>query len=245
MADGIYSDSICLRGGITDHIRTERYPPWQSETTFASLRGLLERFHRNLPRQLEFTIANVEAHIAWKSSTPYTVMHTIYFLCLIVLHREYVPFIPIRCPKPEGPLDEPTFPPQKYDIPTGFWDESAREMFKAARDMMDLVRTCQEWNALVETPLVGFAIYTVAFVGVYAFYFPQMDPHGYMCSPSSASKDDAQPVDSGGQQEARRAIQIIGHMRSRLRMAEGYDNMTYRGILELCLTLPGGSVPSA
>ena len=206
----------------TNHDRTEHYPPWRSETTFAILRRLLDQFRKDLPRQLEFTIANVEAHIAWKSSTPYTVMHTIYFLCLIVLHREYVPFIPIRCPKPQGPLDEPTFSPEKYDIPTGFWDDSAREMFKAAGDMMDLVRTCQEWNALVETPLVGFAIYTVAFVGVYAFHFPQMDPHGYMCSPSSASKHDAKPVDSGGQQEARRAIQIIGHMRPRLKMAEGY-----------------------
>jgi len=163
-------------------------------------------------------------------------MHTIYFLCLIVLHREYVPFIPIRCPKPQGPLDEPTFPPEKYDIPTGFWDDSAREMFKAARDMMDLIRTCQEWNALVETPLVGFAIYTVAFVGVYAFYFPLMDPHGYMCSPPSATKDDARLEDSGGQQEARRAIQIIGHMRPRLRMAEGYDDRISPRIAGVYLT---------
>lgn len=205
----------------TDHDRTEQHPPWRSETTFASLRALLDQFHKDLPRQLSFTIANVEAHIAWKSSTPYTVMHTIFFLCLIVLHREYVPFIPIRCPKPQGPLDEPTFPPEKFDIPNSFWEDSAREMFKAARDLMDLVRTCQEWNALVETPLVGFAIYTVAFVGVYAFYFPQMDSHGYMCSPPSVTEDSAQSEDSGGQREARRAIQIIGHMRPRLRMAEG------------------------
>jgi len=163
-------------------------------------------------------------------------MHTIFFLCLIVLHREYVPFIPIRCPKPQGPLDEPTFPPEKYDITNGFWEDSAREMFKAARDLMDLVRTCQEWNALVETPLVGFAIYTVAFVGVYAFYFPQMDSHGYMCSPPSVTEDSAQSEDSGGQREARRAIQIIGHMRPRLRMAEGYDRESSRRMRELQLT---------
>lgn len=71
--------------------------------------------------------------------------------------------------------------------------------------------------------MVGFAIYTVAFVGVYAFYFPQMDPDGYMCTPSSAPTSGANPVSSGGQHEARRAIQIMGHMRARLKMAEGYD----------------------
>ncbi|KAI9877587.1 MAG: hypothetical protein M1830_003487 [Pleopsidium flavum] len=202
--------------------RTEDHPPWRLESTFASLRDLLASFYKDLPHQLRFSIPNVEAHIASKSSTPYTVMHTIYFLCLIVLHREYVPFIPIRCSKPQGPLDPPTFPPENYDIPPGFWDESARELFKAARDMMDLVRTCQEWNALVETPMVGFAIYTVAFVGVYAFYFPQMDPNAYMCTPSAALTSAADPVSSGGQLEARRAIQIMGHMRARLKMAEGW-----------------------
>ena len=230
---------------IVDHLliwhRTEEYPPWRPESTFATLRELLDQFYQDLPRQLEFNIANVEAHIAWKSPTPYTVMHTIYFLCLIVLHREYVPFIPLRCPKPQGPLDSPTFPPDRYVIPPGFWDESAREMFKAARDMMNLVRTCQEWNALVETPMVGFAIYTVAFVGVYAFHFPQMDPHGYMCSSSSALSDESHPMDSGGQHEARRAIQIIGHMRARLKMAEGYVRARGRRA-RLSLTLLGGSV---
>jgi hypothetical protein len=91
-----------------------------------------------------------------------------------MLHREYVPFIPLRCKKPEGPLDPPLFPPAKYDVPPGYWEDSARQCFKAARDLVDLARTCQEWNVLVQTPIVGFAIYTVAFVGVYCINFPWM-----------------------------------------------------------------------
>ena len=85
-----------------------------------------------------------------------------------MLHREYVPFIPLRCPKPQGPLDPPLFPSDEYQIPPGFWDESARECFKAAGDLIGLLRTCEEWQVLVETPIVGFATYTVAFVGMYS-----------------------------------------------------------------------------
>jgi len=92
-------------------------------------------------------------------------MHTVHLLCSIMLHREYVPFIPLRCSKPQGPLDSPLFPPDQYEIPPGFWDDSARECFKAARDLIDLLRTCQEYEVLVETPIVGFATYTVAFCG--------------------------------------------------------------------------------
>ena len=141
-----------------------------------------------------------------------------------MLHREYVPFMPIRCKKPEGPLDPPLFPPDKYDVPPGFWEDSARECFKAAREIMDLVRTCQEWSALVETPIVGFAIYTVAFVGVYCINFPHMDPGGYMCTPRppDTSQNSENAKSSKGFEAARKALEMIGQMRPKLRMADGW-----------------------
>ncbi|KZF23164.1 hypothetical protein L228DRAFT_105612 [Xylona heveae TC161] len=207
--------------------RTERYPPWHSRSTFSSLRELLAQFYGDLPPSLHFNHANLSAHIASRTSTPYTLMHTVYFLCLIILHREYVPFIPIRCTKPQGPLDEPTFPPDKYDIPPGWWESSARECFKAARDIMDMVRTCQDWGILAETPLIGFAIYTVAFVGVYCMNFPQMDPDGFMCSnepvgPEETKKQSSSTNNSKGADSVRLAIEIIGGMRTRLNMADGW-----------------------
>jgi hypothetical protein len=86
---------------------------------------------------------------------------------------------------------------------------------------MDLVRTCQEWSALVETPIVGFAIYTVAFNGVYCLNFPWMDPEGYMCtrSASSAPPSNSKP---GGFEAARKALEMIGSMRPKLHMAGGW-----------------------
>lgn len=138
-----------------------------------------------------------------------------------MLHREYVPFIPLRCKKPEGPLDPPLFPPTKYDVPHGYWEDSAEQCFKAARDLVDLVRTCQEWDVLVESPIVGFAIYTVAFVGVYCINFPWMDPKGYMCT-QPAENSNVPPRESKGFEAARKALEIIGQMRPRLHMAAGW-----------------------
>lgn len=151
-------------------------------------------------------------------------MHIVYLLCQIMLHREYVPFLPLRCSKPEGPLDPPTFPPDRYQVPPHFWEDNARDLFKAAREIMDLVRSCQEWNALVETPIVGFAIYTVAFTGVYSISFPWMDPEGYMCTPpSSGTKPDGASLGEGqGFIAARKALEVIGQMRLRFRMADGW-----------------------
>lgn len=151
-------------------------------------------------------------------------MHTVYLLCQIILHREYVPFIPMRCSKPEGPIDPPLFPPDKYSVPPGFWAENARDCFRSAREIMDLVQTCQEWSALVETPIVGFAIYTVAFNGVYCINFPWMDPDGYMCTASSSSTQPitSRPGESKGFEAARKALETIGSMRPKLHMADGW-----------------------
>ncbi|OCK85967.1 hypothetical protein K432DRAFT_202969 [Lepidopterella palustris CBS 459.81] len=203
--------------------RRERYPPWEQRSTFYSLRRQLAKFKESLPRDLTLTAANVSAHITSRTSTPYTLMHTVHLLCSIMLHREYIPFIPLRCSKPQGPVDPPMFAPEEHQIPPGFWDDSARECFKAARDLIDLLRTCQEWQVLVETPIVGFATYTVAFVGVYAINFPWMDPDGYMCKrqPQSNGSHPA-PPDTGGAEAARKALEIVGHMRKRLQMADGW-----------------------
>lgn len=206
--------------------RTEQHPPWDRRSEFSQLRTQCTDFKASLPRQHTLTPQNTQAHIIRKTSTPYMLVHTVYLLCQIMLHREYVPFIPIRCSKPEGPLDPPLFPPEKYDVPPGFWDDSARECFKAAREVIDLVRSCQEWTALVETPIVGFAIYNVAFAGVYCINFPWMDPGSYLSTRVSTTGgqniEGSKPGDHSGFEAARKALEMIGQMRTKLKMADGW-----------------------
>ncbi|KAF2204838.1 hypothetical protein GQ43DRAFT_108989 [Delitschia confertaspora ATCC 74209] len=203
--------------------RVEKHPPWDHRSKFYNYQRQLSAFMDSLPRHLTLTQANISAHIASRTSTPYTLIHVVHLLCIIFLHREYVPFIPIRCSKPQGPLDPPLFPPDEYHIPPGFWDDSARELFKAARDLVDLVRTCQEWQVLVETPIVGFAIYTAAFCGVYCISFPKMDPNGFMCTRMQRMPNGSStPADKSGSEAVQKALELTGEMAKRLQMADGW-----------------------
>jgi hypothetical protein len=167
--------------------RTETFPPWDESTEFFRLRRELQSFHDALPSNLTFTEANLSAHIEKRNATTYASLHTLYSLCLIMLHREYIPFIPLRCDRPCGPLDEPTFPKEKFDIPHGFWEESAEMIMKASRDIIDIVRTCQDNDALPESPQIGFAVWQAAFVCVYSTYFPQMDEAHHLIPKDSLS----------------------------------------------------------
>ncbi|KAI9373576.1 fungal-specific transcription factor domain-containing protein [Aspergillus egyptiacus] len=195
--------------------RNEQPPPWHPDSRFFQLRTMLGEFRDGLSRNLQYSPRNTNTHIMFvhkHTLSPYTVMHLVYFLSVIVLHRAYMPFLPVRCTEPVGPLDEPV---DKTGMPDGFWRESVRELFAAARQLMDLVATCQERGALVENPLVGFAIYNAAFVGIYGAHFPQMDLDGAL---APAYRDPQ----SQGQALTRNSLEILREMRPRLKMAAGW-----------------------
>lgn len=149
--------------------RRERYAAWEPQSQWFILNSRVSNFINGLPRDLALSNANVQAHIASRTSTPYTLLHAVLLLCKVMLHREYIPYVPLRCTRPQGPLDAPLFPATDTDVPYGFWEESAKELFKSARNLIDMVQTCYEWHVLPETPIVGFAIYSVAFIGTSEF----------------------------------------------------------------------------
>lgn len=179
---------------------------------------MLADFQDLLSRNLQYSIRNTDTHITYKHAlAPYTVMHSVYFLSVMALHRAYLPFLPLRCSEPIGPLDDPIFSSDRVNAPEGFWQESAKELFKAARQMTDLAVTCQERGVLVENSLIGFAIYNAALVGLYAIHFPHMDQDGYLRgsrpAPGETNQDQAQ---------TRKALNIVRDLRHRLKMAVGW-----------------------
>ncbi|KAI4867058.1 fungal-specific transcription factor domain-containing protein [Hypoxylon rubiginosum] len=156
--------------------REKDCPPWSTKSTFYQLDKKLREFDAELPGTFTFSRSNYFKHENHQASSVFVLLHMLRGLCLIMLHREYIPFVPIRCEKPQGPLDEPTFPTS----PDGFWVSSAEQVFKASREIVDLVEICQRKKKLPQSTIVLFAIWTAAFCGLYAKHFPQMDTERHM-----------------------------------------------------------------
>ncbi|KAI1739563.1 fungal-specific transcription factor domain-containing protein [Xylaria scruposa] len=164
------------RGGRVE----DKHPPWHPESDFYGLNKALETFDSSLPDTFAFSRSNYLKHENHLASSAFVLLHMLRFVCLIMLHREYVPFVPVRCRGPEGPLDQPTF--TKEETPAGFWRSSAEQLFKAARGIVDLIEICQRKGKLPQSTIVLFAIWTAAFVGLYGAHFPQMDTERHMLS---------------------------------------------------------------
>jgi hypothetical protein len=90
-------------------------------------------------------------------------MHAILSLNTIALYREYMAFLPWNITRPDGPLDEPKIDATPRD--KEYWVDQARKCFGAARDLADLLRAAKSANALVDSPIVGWATYIVAWCG--------------------------------------------------------------------------------
>ncbi|KAK6819756.1 hypothetical protein PG995_011146 [Apiospora arundinis] len=174
--------------------QVEKYPPWDDRTTFYKLRKQFEAFDADLPDTFTFSRSNYFKHENHQASSVYVLLHMLRNVCLIMLHREYIPFVPIRCDGPKGPLDKPTFPAD--ETPDSFWLESAEYVFKAGREIIDLIEICQKKDKLPQSTIVLFAIWTAAFVAQYAIHFPHMDTeqhvlsHRWHESTSSETKQD-------------------------------------------------------
>ncbi|RKF57850.1 putative transcriptional regulatory protein PB1A11.04c [Erysiphe neolycopersici] len=180
-----YLRLVGIFGDLSEWLHTggrkvETLPPWDEASKFFSLRERLKAFYDGLPPSLTFNEANLSAHIEKRNATTYSSLHTLYSLSIIVLHREYMPFIPLRCEKPKGPLDPPSYPPEGYNVPDGFWETGAQEVMKATRDIIEIIRTCQDSNALPESPQIGFAAWQASFICAYTLWFPKMDTKGYL-----------------------------------------------------------------
>jgi len=194
---------------------TENVAPWKPESGFYQLRQKLQHFYDTLPSRFQWSYGNFYAHENQHFTSSFISFHMLSSVCRIMLHREYIPFIPIRCRKPMGPLDEPTFAAGAE--PPGFWDESAEEVFAAAKDVVDLIDLARD--KLPMSALILFAVWTAAFVGVYAICFPHMDTKRHMLP---SVQEAARQPDLTKSNATNVTYKTLKQMSSCLRMAETY-----------------------
>jgi hypothetical protein len=141
---------------------------------------------------------NTSAHSREPTAAHYFNMHVARLLCLVFLHWEFLPFLPLRCRQPAGPDPAPQHAFQAKDAPPAFWRSSARECFSAAKAILDLASDAREESSLAVNALAAYGIFVAKFIQTYASAFPWMDPDHVMTpfhvhSPSYEENNTTQP----------------------------------------------------
>ena len=174
-----------------------------------------------MPRSFRLTKTNSQAHFAQHSLPPFTLVHTIYSICQLVLLRDFLPFAPVTHLSPSE-LDDNEYTASS-NFTQGWYANTIRELFRVSHDFLDLVHTCKARRLLPVTPMTGFGIYLVSFIGIYALHFPQMDVEGAVCG-----RDQETNIISERQSAIVDALRTLVQMRFHLPMANHWFRTLHR-----------------
>jgi hypothetical protein len=148
----------------------------EAHARFNKLRGELDLFAKNIPGTFALSRQNYYRHENSDSPSMYVSLHMLMCASQVVLHREYLPFLPPRHGKAKGGTEY--LYRRGFKIKTDFHDECVTRVFRAAREIVDLLEICRD--KLPMTPLTLYSTWSAGFIGLYAHHFPQMDSHRYM-----------------------------------------------------------------
>ncbi|KAF3801523.1 hypothetical protein GCG54_00014739 [Colletotrichum gloeosporioides] len=98
-------------------------------------------------------------------------INLLYYHCVLMLNREYFPFLPKPHAEPQGPTDPPFL---EAEAPPCYWENSAKELFEAAAHVATILRDALEWGMTMMTPVPGFCGFSACYLNLYAVHFPNM-----------------------------------------------------------------------
>lgn len=112
------------------------------------------------------------------------------FDSIVILYREYIPFIPMYLANLRGPVEPPLL---EQDTPAGWWEEYAAVLFDAATQISSISADMKAADMPLQTPIVGYSVFSAASMHVYLASFPWVDP--VSSSKSNAEKLSEQDLD--------------------------------------------------
>lgn len=169
--------------GNKELARSER--PWDPDSGLYKIARNLEKFWAVIPNDWKWTTESFEtSNLIFKKDTMLLVINCLYYLSIMLMHREFLPFLPYDIEKPMGPSDSQrlTSPPSE-----DYWVESARTYFQATRNLGSLLDAMlydaqksppkkELLNAALVTPFYSFAAFACAIAASYGWNYYWMDP---------------------------------------------------------------------
>ncbi|KAK2006847.1 fungal-specific transcription factor domain-containing protein [Colletotrichum eremochloae] len=176
MADGfdIYSDIMAFvfnDGRRAPGMCRPESCPWVPTSPVACSRRKLEDWRLKQHHRLHYPDNSVAAHATLGYGESFVYLNLLYYQSIMMLRREYIPFLPTIDMTPQGPIDPPTL---EAEAPPGWWEQSAKELFESAAHLAGILQEASECGVAVMTPFAGFCAFSSCYMNLYGFRFPRM-----------------------------------------------------------------------
>ncbi|KAH7121750.1 hypothetical protein B0J13DRAFT_567218 [Dactylonectria estremocensis] len=146
--------------------------PWVPTSLWSTTQSRLARWRARQHSRLHYPRNSVAVYMTLGFGESFVYLNLLYFLSVMMLHREYFPFLPTPESTPQGPIDHPLL---EAEAPPGWWDNSSRELVEAAEFIIGLLTEASECGIPVMTPFSGFCAFSACFINLYVYRFPRMN----------------------------------------------------------------------
>ncbi|KAI9164169.1 hypothetical protein HJFPF1_05809 [Paramyrothecium foliicola] len=145
--------------------------PWVAGSQWATYRNRVEEWRGNIDERLHFPTHSLGAHEIAGSGRHFAYINLLYYHAILMLHREYFPFLPRPDSTPRGPTDPPLL---ESEAPPGWWENSAKELFEATENVTLILQDASDWGLDMLTPVPAFCGFSACYMNNYALHFPHM-----------------------------------------------------------------------
>ncbi|CZR56852.1 uncharacterized protein PAC_06741 [Phialocephala subalpina] len=148
--------------------------PWAPGSPWRNLFDDLNRWRQMQQPRMRYPDVRAAGHVSLRQGEQFTFINLIYYVSILFLGREYIPFLPTPDSVPKGPVDPPLL---EAMAPEGWWAERAYQLFNAAGQITSLIEELEALGSPLVTPFTGFCVFSAATMNAYVSSFPRMN-HG-------------------------------------------------------------------
>ncbi|KAJ5032262.1 uncharacterized protein L3040_008870 [Drepanopeziza brunnea f. sp. 'multigermtubi'] len=146
--------------------------PWVRGSPWRVLYDSLEEWRGQQSERLRYSETGIAVHVSLGCGEKFAFVNLLYYVSVLFLTREYIPFLPNQESEPEGPVDPPLL---ESTAPPGWWEDRAKDLFDAAASITSILRQMELLNTPFLTPFAGFCSFSAGTMNLYSAYFPRMD----------------------------------------------------------------------
>ncbi|KAG9239123.1 putative fungal-specific transcription factor [Amylocarpus encephaloides] len=146
--------------------------PWSQGSSWGDFHGEIQAWRQGQNKRVQYPHASVSACVSLGRAESFAMINLIYFVSLLFLNQEYIPFLPTAESEPQGPIDPPLL---EAKAPDGWWSDRAMELFDSAQHITLMLRQLDENDCPLLTPYAGFCAFSAATMNIYESCFPRMN----------------------------------------------------------------------
>ncbi|KAF5988963.1 ornithine aminotransferase [Fusarium bulbicola] len=159
--------------------------PFNETSDWSKMKQDLIKWRESQDALMKYPATKVSVHAQRGQAERFGSINLVYYVSLLFLCREFIPFSPVDEVKPRGPIEPPLL---KARGPDSFWLQNVFDLYDAASQISSLLSDLEHVGCPLRTPFSGLCAFSSTLWSIYGAAFPNF--MGF--TPSQTSDADSQ-----------------------------------------------------